>query len=66
MGQKVAAEQCMVFRLDGAAHPHALDALGAAAAGAMQGEPPAATIEPLLNGTCLRGIRVRAGDIGDQ
>ena len=48
MRQEVAAEQRVMLGLHGAALPHALDPLGAAAAGAVQAEPAAARLQPAL------------------
>ena len=66
MGQEVAPEEGVVLGLDGAALAGALDPLGAAAAGAMQGQPMAARLQPALDGAGLRGVGVGAGDVGDQ
>ena len=66
VGQKIAAEQCVVIGLDGTARAETFDPLGAAAAGAVQGEPVAAGLQPVADRAGLGGIGVRAGDIGDQ
>ena len=66
MGQEAAAEQRVVLGLDGAALAHALDPLGAAAAGAMQAQPVAARLQPMLDGAALRGVGIGAGHVGDQ
>ena len=66
MRQEAAAEKGVVVELDGAALPDALDALGAAATGAVQGQPPAAVLHPAPDGDALRGVRIRARDVGDQ
>ena len=56
----------MVLGLDGAALAHAFDPLGAAAAGAVQAQPVAAGLQPVPDGAALRGVGIRAGDVGDQ
>ena len=66
MRQEIAAEQRVMLGLDGAARARAFDALGAAAAGAVQGQPMAARLEPFADRPALRGIGIGAGDIGDQ
>jgi hypothetical protein len=66
MGQEAAAEEGVVFALDGAARAGALDPLGTAAAGAVQRQPMAARLEPLAHRAGLRRVGVGAGDIGDQ
>src|SRR4029453_19654747 len=53
MRQEVAAEERVVLGLHRAALPRALDALGAAAAGAVQAEPVAARLQPALDGARL-------------
>mgnify|MGYP003351303168 CR=1 FL=1 len=66
MRQKKSTEQRVVFGLDCAALPHAFHARRFAAAGAMQGQPMAAGLDPRLNCSRLRGIRIRAGNVSDQ
>src|SRR5205814_633129 len=66
MCQEVAPEERVMLGLHGAALPRAFDALGAAAAGAVQGQPVSAGLEPLLNRPALRGVGIRPGDVGDE
>ena len=66
MGQEATAEERVVFGLDGTTIAHALDPLGSAAAGPVQAEPMATCLQPALDGVGLQGVRVGAGDIGDQ
>jgi hypothetical protein len=66
MGQKFAAEECVVLGLDGAPITHALDPFGSSAAGPMQTEPMAAGLEPAPDDAGLRRVGVGAGDVADQ
>jgi len=66
MGQEVTAEQRVVLSLDGAALAHALDPLGAAAAGSMQAQPVTAGPQPALDDAALCSVWIGTRHIGDQ
>ena len=66
MREEEAPEQRVMLGLHCAALAHALHWLCAAATRAMQGEPVSTGLEPPANGAALRGVRIRASDIGNQ